>query len=137
MLVDSTQCKKLILEMPSPYDEIRNRDITGTRAALVSNPALISVVDEVGLAPSSDMIAREINGFMKTDGRDICNASVQDGRTPLIFAAYEGHLDAVRLLNDKGADTDATDLVCFKVASAHAKQGTCPRSLPATGSHMK
>ena len=39
---------------------------------------------------------------------------LQDGRTPLFFAAWYGHMDTVAKLLAKGAAVDATDKVSLR-----------------------
>ena len=36
---------------------------------------------------------------------------LQDGRTPLHFAAFSGHQEAVKILADRGATIDVVDKV--------------------------
>ena len=42
---------------------------------------------------------------------NICLCMYQDGNTPLIWAAREGHLPVVEYLLEKGADMEAKDHV--------------------------
>ncbi len=42
-----------------------------------------------------------------------CESHSQGGYTALMYAAYSGHVDCVRLLIDAGADKDATTNVRF------------------------
>ena len=37
------------------------------------------------------------------------NRAMEDGRTPLFIASEKGHVDAARLLLDKGAEVDKAD----------------------------
>ena len=53
----------------------------------------------------------------------------QDGTTPLILAAYKGHLEIVRLLVDRAADINATEEV-------HAPCGPTSRSYGPAGSSL-
>ena len=50
-----------------------------------------------------------------------------DGRTPLLFATYKGHVEVVRLLVHAGADTtlgDADGLPIDSICEAPSAEGT-------------
>ncbi|XP_020300498.1 Usher syndrome type-1G protein isoform X2 [Pseudomyrmex gracilis] len=70
--------------------------------------------------------ARE-NGLdvLKEATRKDCNARDEGGMTPTLWAAFEGHIDALKLLVAKGGDPDKTDYfgnTCLHLAAARGHE---------------
>ena len=49
--------------------------------------------------------------------------AANDGTTPIFLAAYEGHLDIVRILVENGADKDQAHNECSTPLSVAAQSG--------------
>jgi ankyrin repeat protein len=82
--------------MASPFDELRNGDLSAVRIALDANPALLEAQDE------------------------------ETGQTPFVFAAGQGDVAAVKMLLSLGANPDALDYVrAAVVPGAGARRGAC------------
>ncbi|XP_011263324.1 Usher syndrome type-1G protein homolog [Camponotus floridanus] len=62
---------------------------------------------------------------LKEATRKDCNARDEGGMTPTLWAAFEGHIDALRLLVTRGGDPDKTDYfgnTCLHLAAARGHE---------------
>ncbi|XP_072748861.1 pre-mRNA splicing regulator USH1G isoform X2 [Anoplolepis gracilipes] len=70
--------------------------------------------------------AREgVLDVLKEATRKDCNARDEGGMTPTLWAAFEGHIDALRLLVTRGGDPDKTDYfgnTCLHLAAARGHE---------------
>ena len=64
-----------------------------------------------------DGVCDVINDLIQTSHMNICLCMDQYGTTPLIYAAYNGHLPVVEYLVEKGADLEAKDKVSDVISS--------------------
>ncbi|RLU26527.1 hypothetical protein DMN91_000323 [Ooceraea biroi] len=63
--------------------------------------------------------------ILKEATRKDCNARDEGGMTPTLWAAFEGHIDALRLLVARGGDPDKTDYfgnTCLHLAAARGHE---------------
>jgi hypothetical protein len=93
------------------------------RAPQTTSPAANAMSEELWEAARAGAVTRLTRAL--DNGADV-NAKTRYGVTALIFAADKGHLDAVRLLLDRGADMNVQDTFYGGRAIDMAMQNTHP-----------
>jgi ankyrin repeat protein len=82
-----------------------------------------TTLDTTALANASIRGHTDMMDLLVKSGADINVVNKQEGRTPLMFAAEGGHLEAVRLLLSHGADRDRRDRYGKTAADLAAQLG--------------
>ncbi len=129
------------------HEEVKRGNLTGVRAALEKDPALLDMPNEAGQAafllakyyrqeemaeyllsqnPTMDLFTGCVAGLgsyvlRQIDGnRDLLDAHNQDGWTPLHLAAFFGHAELARELLDRGAYTESRSTNAMRNTPLHA-----------------
>lgn len=126
---------KLVIEAKAPLDQKSYDGIAPLHAALfqhheeladllVSKGAQIDLFAAAGLGDLDrvkELLNENPNAWTSSQGRS--------GRTPLIYAAVNGHLEVIRYLlaqeNPKIAYTNAQLIACLKIANQHRQFSSC------------
>jgi len=134
-------------DLKSFHERVKRGDLSGVRAAIAEEPALLEATNETGqsafllakyyrqediavyllsLNPSLDIFNASVAGRepqvledIRRD-RSLLEAHSSDGWTPLHLAAFFGHAELAKVLLDEGARIDAVSKNAMKNTPLHA-----------------
>ena len=87
-------------------------DIPSVKKLLDGDPALVAVRDAKGLTPLHVAASRgqhDVAQLLLDYGADVHGPTAEGEWTPIVYAAYRGHLAAVRVLIENGAGVTESD----------------------------